>query len=134
MLHNCFKQTMDDLNIGVSALANKLGRDPSYLSHIRSGSINPPINKFWIMLEAMEELKPGAIEHFGILIAKIDQNSLYLNLVRGLKPDELASLITDEQLAGLLHVLGNRIIQKSSSGGSFPEEKLNIDSDIVVVG
>jgi len=134
---------MDDLSIGVSALANKLERDPSYLSHIRSGSINPPINKFWFMLQAMEALKPGAIKHFGMLLAKTDHDDeLMASLIRGLEPDELALLISDEQLAGLLYLAGKRIIERGSQKDSFSDEKLNtdlggklnIDSDVVIIG
>jgi DNA-binding Xre family transcriptional regulator len=69
MLHQYFKQTMDTLGIKGKALAKKAGCSSNNISEIRNGKVNPPINRFWELVELCEELAPGFRKEFARKVA-----------------------------------------------------------------
>jgi transcriptional regulator with XRE-family HTH domain len=69
MLHVYFKQTMERFGVKGAKLAAAFGCSRNHISEIRMGKCNPPIDRFWELLEMTDQLAPGAKEYFGDLIS-----------------------------------------------------------------
>ncbi len=94
MLHKYFKQTMDHFGIKGSELAEAFGCSRNHISEIRMGKCNPPISRFWELIETMERLAPGARKYFATLLAGCDLQSVDLEaLVQNMDSNQLSAML-----------------------------------------
>ena len=109
MLNQYFKQTMDHFGVKGTRLAEEFGCGQSYISDIRRGKTNPPINRFWQIIEAMEKLAPGTRRYFGNLVAGNDTDYFLEAVAQSIEPAELVELMSNEQLAKLMFAVAARL-------------------------
>ena len=109
MLNQYFKQTMDHFGVKGTRLAKELGCGQAYISDIRRGKTNPPINRFWQIIEAMEKLAPGTRRYFGNLVAGNDTDYFLEAVAQSIEPAELVELMSNEQLAKLMFAVAARL-------------------------
>ncbi len=112
MLYFYFKQTMDRFGVKGKDLAEAFGCRQNYISEIRMGKCNPPINRFWELLETMNKLAPGAKEYFGKLIASSQGDFFIQDLVETINPADLVAAMDDEQLSQFMFAVAARIGSK----------------------
>lgn len=125
MLHVYFKQTMDRFSVKGSQLAEAFGCSRNHISEIRRGKCNPPINRFWELLETMEILAPGAKLYFSHLM--VGNSSM-----ASVPPKELleAADMDKEEIAETIVALvnklkgqkGNRSTSGQNPDSSNPQE------------
>ncbi len=126
MLNEYFKQTMDHFGVKGTRLAKELGCGQAYISDIRRGKTNPPINRFWQILETMEKLAPGAKRYFGNLVAGNDSDYFLEAVAQSIEPAEMVELMSNDQLAKLMFAIANRIENMNKS--------VKKDDELMLVG
>ncbi len=99
MLNKYFKETMDHLGIQGAALAEAVGCSRTNISQIRNGRVNPPIDKFWDLVEACESLCPGFRREFGIKVS----GSLFVDA------DTAVSSADSQDLSKILFAIANKL-------------------------
>ena len=126
MLNYYFKKTMDDLKIKGKTLSEAFGRGTGYISDIRNGKCNPPIDRFWELIDAMEALKPGAKEYFASLIAKDCRSDKELE---NFDPDKIIDLIDEEQLSQLMFAVAKKLGARAKTK---QQKKANKNEDLLL--
>ena len=114
MIDKLFKQNQDEHGISTKSLAVAVGISAKHLSEFRNGKTNITLELLWRLLEAMDQLSPGARRDFGLRVAGCWGGLSSRDLVAALPPQELAQVINDEQLASLMGAFAETI--KNSRG------------------
>jgi predicted transcriptional regulator len=125
MLNEYFKQTMNHFGIKGTELSKRFGCGSGYISDIRTGKCNPPIDRFWELITVMDEIAPGAKRYFGNLIAENYDRVSPEDLAVSIEPEELVALMSNEQLSKLMLAIANRI-------GNI-DKKLKKDDQLLLV-
>jgi transcriptional regulator with XRE-family HTH domain len=102
MLHAYFKQTMDRFGVRNLDLAEAFGCSRNHISEIRNGKCNPPINRFWELVETMDKLAPGSKQYFASLIAGYDRS-----FTRA--PQEMIESMDNNQLSAMLFLIAEAL-------------------------
>jgi transcriptional regulator with XRE-family HTH domain len=110
MLHIYFKQTMDHFGVQGTELAEAFGCSRNHISEIRTGKVNPGIDRFWKLLETMDKLAPGSKKYFA---------SLMTNDIS----DTIESM-DNEQLSEILFKVSQALKQKRESHAKKVEQFL----------
>lgn len=111
MFNDFLKDTMRKFNVSNIELAEKFGCKHTYISDIRRGRKNPPVNKFATLIDCLDELAPGAKIYFGNLISGHSSKSIINNL----DLDNFVAHLTPEQKAQILFAIANDISKKPES-------------------
>ena len=129
MLNQYFKQTMDHFGIKGTELSKEFGCGRGYISDVRTGRCNPPIDRFWQILETMEKLAPGARRYFGNLVAENDTDYFLEAVAQSIEPADLVELMSNEQLAKLMFAVAARL-------GKQLQNKNNTETqeDLMLIG
>ena len=130
MLNQYFKQTMDHFGVKGTRLAEEFGCGQSYISDIRRGKTNPPINRFWQIIETMEKLAPGAKRYFGNLVAGNDTTYFLESVAQTIEPAEMVELMGNLQLSKFLFALAAKL-------GKQQQNKKNTEQteeDLMLIG
>ena len=101
-LNTIFKQTMDYMGVRGSDLAELAGCSRNNISEIRNGKVNPPIDKFWSLIENCERLAPGFKREFGKRLAGMNRKKVF-------SPEEFLDTLDSSQVAALTLALGRWI-------------------------
>ena len=101
-LNTIFKETMDYMGVRCSDLAEEAGCSRNNISEIRNGKVNPPIDRFWRLIEYCERLAPGFKREFGTRVAGMKIN-------KDFSPEELLNALDSSQIAALTFALGRWI-------------------------
>ena len=112
MLNVYFKQTMERFGVKNIDLAEAFGCGKNYISEIRTGRCNPPIDRFWELLECMERLAPGAKSYFAGLILGNDLS--IEDLATSIDPEELVMAMNQQQLSRIMFAIGKKIINEEN--------------------
>ena len=115
MLHIYFKQTMDHYGIKGSELAEAMGCSRNNISEIRTGKTKPQIDRFWELIETIEQLAPGAKRYFSNLISENNTTFLLKDTVDNLDTAELVAAMDDEQLSKLMFAVAVRLGNKKNN-------------------
>lgn len=115
MLNQYFKQTMDYYGVKGTELSNAFECGRGYISDIRTGKCNPPIDRFWELIETLDKLAPGAKKHFGNLIAENNADFFLEDLVKNIDPADLIRVMDDRQLSKLMFAVAARLGNKKNS-------------------
>lgn len=107
MLNIYFKQTMDHFGVKGSELAEAFGRDSNYVSKVRTGSISPPIGRFWELIETLDRLSPGAKKYFGNLVAENKMEFFVEDLLQVSTKEELAQAVVSLGAERIVAAMGN---------------------------
>lgn len=110
MFNDCLKDTMQKFNVSNVKLAEKFGCNHTYISDIRRGRRNPPVNKFATLIDCLEELAPGAKMYFGNLIS--GNHDHLKSLIAHIDFDEFIRLLSAEQKSQILFAIANEINKK----------------------
>lgn len=103
-LNKIFKQTMDEMGVQPSVLAEKADRTRNNISDIRGGKSFPNLRDFVYLLNCCEELKPGFIEvYIRLLLGETRRQTL--------NPEELIASLDSTELGALLIAAGSRITE-----------------------
>ena len=109
MLNEYFKETMDRFGVKGTKLSEHFGCGRDYISNVRTGRCQPPLDRFWDLVIAMDELAPGAKHYFGNLIAENYGQISVEDIALSIEPNELVALMDHEQLSQLTMAIANRI-------------------------
>jgi hypothetical protein len=120
MLNQYFKQTMDYFGIKGTELSNAFGCGRGYISDIRTGKCNPPVDRFWELIETMDKLAPGAKRHFGNLIAENNTDFFLEDVAANLDPADLIKSMDNEQLSKLMYAIAARLGKQAKRKNSQP--------------
>ena len=129
MFNDCLKDTMQKFNVSNVKLAEKFGCKGAYISDIRRGRRNPPINRFATLIDCLDELAPGAKNYFGNLISR--ENNLK-SLIETIDFDNFVANLSPSQKAQLLFAIANEIDKKPAEKPETPiiqeetKEKLTV--------
>ena len=115
MLNQYFKQTMDYYGVKGTELSNAFGCGRGYISDIRTGKCNPPIDRFWELIETLDKLAPGAKRHFGNLLAENNADFFLEDLVKNIDPADLIRVMDDGQLSKLMFAVAARLGNKKNN-------------------
>jgi hypothetical protein len=72
------------------------------------GKCNPPIDRFWELIEVMDDLAPGAKRYFGTLVANNNNADCAIKNI-AIDPVELVEAMNNEQLSKLMFAIGTRL-------------------------
>lgn len=108
MFNDCLKDTMQKFGVSNVDLAEKFGCKHTYISDIRRGRKNPPINKFAILIDCLDELAPGAKIYFGKLISGNGKDDLK-SIIASLDLDDFVRCLSPTQKKELLFAIANDI-------------------------
>ena len=128
MLNQYFKQTMDYYGVKGTELSNAFGCGRGYISDIRMGKCNPPIDRFWELIETLDKLAPGAKRHFGNLIAENNADFFLEDLVKNIDPADLIRVMDDRQLSKLMFAVAARLGNKKNS-----KQKINKSDQLTAI-
>lgn len=112
MLNQYFKQTMDYYGVKGTELSDAFGCGRGYISDIRNGKCNPPIDRFWELIETLDKLAPGAKKYFGNSIAQNNADFFIEDLVNSIDPADLIRAMDDGQLSKLMFAVAARLGNK----------------------
>ena len=124
MLHIYFKQTMDHYGIKGSELAEAMGCSRNNISEIRTGKTKPQIDRFWELIETIEQLAPGAKCYFSNLISENNTTFLLKDKVNSIDTNELVAAMNDEQLSKLMFAVAARLGNKKNNKQIDKREEL----------
>ena len=128
MLNQYFKQTMDYYGVKGTELSNAFGCGRGYISDIRTGKCNPPIARFWELIETLDKLAPGAKKHFGNLIAENNADFFLEDLVKNIDPADLIRVMDDRQLSKLMFAVAARLGNQKNS-----QQKINKSDQLTAI-
>ncbi len=139
MLNEYFKQTMDHFGVKGTRLAKELGCGQAYISDIRRGKTNPPINRFWQILETMEKLAPGARRYFGNLVAGNDTTYFVEEIIDNVEAAEMVKLMSNLQLSKFMFALAaelgkSKLGKQANKKNSEQTETEQTQEDLMLVG
>lgn len=117
---------MDRFGVKGTKLSEHFGCGRGYISDIRMGKCNPPLDRFWELVIAMDELAPGAKRYFGSLIVGKDDDYSIEDIALSISPNELVDKMNHEQLSQLTMAIANRI-------GNM-DKKHNKEDQMLLVG
>lgn len=112
MFNDCLKDTMQKFNVSNVKLAEKFGCKHTYISDIRRGRRNPPINKFAILIDCLDQIAPGAKMYFANLIADNPTGDNLKSLIVNLDLDEFVACLTPQQKSKILFAIANDLNKK----------------------
>ncbi|MDJ0716473.1 MAG: helix-turn-helix transcriptional regulator [Prochloraceae cyanobacterium] len=73
MINELLKQVQDNRKIKSKDLAQRLKISEKHISKFRTGKTNFSSDLLWQLIVAMEQISPGAMKDFGMLIARYQQ-------------------------------------------------------------
>ena len=115
MFNEYFKQTMDRFGVKGTELSKHFGCGRGYISDIRTGKCNPPSDRLWELIVALDELAPGAKRYFGNLIVGKGNDFSLEDIAANIEPSELVALMDHEQLSQLTMAIAKRIGKMNKS-------------------
>jgi transcriptional regulator with XRE-family HTH domain len=92
MLRNIFKQTKKDHGITGKAISRLTGVSENHISEFLNGNRDMTSQTLWRLVEAMDELSPGAKRDFGLRLAGLSQG--LTTLVEQMPPEEVSDTLT----------------------------------------
>ncbi len=132
MFNQYFKDTMDHFGIKGTELSKHFGCGRAYISDIRNGKCNPPIDRFWELITAIDELAPGAKKYFGNLMAGNHDDFLLEDLAANVEPSQLVAAMSNEQLSKLTMAIAKRIGNMNQSVKK--EDEFKKEDELMLVG
>lgn len=128
LLQEFLKETLDHYKIKGSELAKACGVSVVNISDIRNSAVFPQTDKFWMIVETADQMKPGVKRHLGNLIAKNTTGDSLKSIIANLDLDEFVSCLAPDQKAQILFAIANDINKKPEKPiiQEETEEKLTV--------
>lgn len=101
MLRQIFKEIKQYRGVTAKAISQRTGISENHISEYLNGKRDITSERLWIMIDAIEQLSPGAKADFGRRIAGVS-----------FSPDELIKSLDPSQLGALLISAGARLCEK----------------------
>ena len=111
-LQEFLKEALDHYKIKGSELAKACGASVVNISHIRNSVVYPQTDKFWQIVEAADQMKPGVKRHLGNLIAKNTTGDNLQSIINNLDLDEFVAHLSPEQKKEILFAIANDLNKK----------------------
>jgi transcriptional regulator with XRE-family HTH domain len=92
MIHQFFREVQDRHGIKGKDLAEKVGINAGHLSQFRSGKASITLELLWRLVEAMDELSPGARKDFGLMLAGCNEEE-DVEITRKLETQDLSKVL-----------------------------------------
>lgn len=127
-LQEFLKEALDHYKIKGSELAKACGASVVNISNVRNSVVYPQTDKFWQIVEAANQMKPGFKRYFGNLIASNRTEDDLKSLIANIDLDQFVNCLSPDQKAQLLFAIANEINKKPETPiiQEETEEKLTV--------